>query len=375
VILCVNKKNGNFAYNPNYMKQTARILLLLSFSLLFINWGGPGHKKINESSVNDFPDNISSLKSWQTILIDHASDADNRKGSDPTEGPKHYIDIDAYPEFVSNHRITSSYDSLVLLHGKTFVDDLGILPWATLATYDSLKSCFKRNDLNKAALFAADLGHYVADGHMPLHITENYDGDMTGQSGIHSRYESAMISAYLSNIIVQIKKGVYIADVRSYVFNYLFANYTYVDSVLLADTYAKSGSGTYNSKLWSKTGNFTGYLFTEAAYSLASLIYTAWYEAQHPVSILYDFRSINSVEVNNPAHQYLHLKIEPSQTDIGVKVELVSLDLRVDTVLYQNLKSKGNQKLDIQLPEVVAGVYLLRVTSGSHVTVKKILIF
>jgi hypothetical protein len=184
-----------------------------------------------------------------------------------------------------------------------------------------------------------------------------------------------MISAYLSSINVQIKKGIYIANVRSYVFNYLFANYAYVDSVLLADTYAKSGSGTYNTKLWSKTGIFTGYLFTEAAYSLASLIYTAWYEAQHPVSILFDFPSINSVQVNNPAHQYLHLKIEPSQSDEGVKVELMSIDSRIDTVLYNNLKSKGNQNIDLQIPEIIAGVYLLRVTCGSKVTLKKILIF
>jgi hypothetical protein len=362
------------------MKQTTRIFLLLCLSLLFINWGGPGHKKINESSVNDFPDDISSLKSWQTILIDHASDADNRKGSDPAEGPKHYIDIDAYPEFVANHAISFYYDSLVLLHGKTFVDDLGILPWATLATFDSLKSCFKRNDLTKAGIFAADLGHYVADGHMPLHITENYDGQLSGQGGIHSRYESKMVSAYLSNINVQIKKGVYIADVRSYVFSYLFVNYGYADSVLLADTYAKNIAGStsstlYNSELWKKTGNFTGYLFTEAASKLASLIYTAWYDAQHPVSILLESDAGNNIQVYNPAHQYLYVKIDAVTTEQPVKVELLSMDLKVDSVLLNDLHFKGIRKFNLKLPDVMPGIYLVRITSGSKVTVRKILIF
>ena len=362
------------------MKQTVSILLLLSISLLFINWGSDGHRKINNSSVNDFPDSIASLKTWQTMLTDHSTDPDTRKSKDPTEAIKHYIDIDAYPEFVANHRISFDYDSLVLKHGKTFVDDLGTLPWATLASYDSLKSCFKRNDLNKAVLFAADLGHYVADGHMPLHITENYDGALTGQSGIHSRYESAMIKAYLSSINVQTKKGVYLTDVRSYVFNYMFANYTYVDSVLLADSYAKKIAGStsstlYKSELWKKTGNLTNYLFSNAAYSLASLINTAWLDSreQHPVSIVWNHETSNTVRFNNPVHQNLHLSL--SNTNQALKVELISLDLRVSSVIYQNSKSKANQQLDLEIPEYPSGVYLLRITNGSSVTVRKILIF
>lgn len=362
------------------MKQTARILLLISISLFFINWGGPGHKKINACSVNDFPDSIAFLKSWQTILTEHSTDPDTRKSTDPAEAPKHYIDMDAYPEFATNHEINFYYDSLVLKYGKTFVDNLGILPWATLAEFDSLKSCFKRKDLNKAALFAADLGHYVADGHMPLHITENYDGQLSGQTGIHSRYETKMIDAYLSNINVQIKKGVYIIDVRSFVFNYLFANYTYVDSVLQSDILAKNIAGStsstlYISELWKATGNFTGQLFAEAAYSLASLIYTAWFEAEYPVSILNDFPSFNNVQVNNPVHQSLHLRIEPFQSDQGIKVELINLDMRMDAVLYNNLYSNGIQRIDLQIPGIRSGIYLVRVITGSRVTIRKIIVF
>ena len=215
---------------------------------------------------------------------------------------------------------------------------------------------------------------------MPLHITENYDGQLSGQGGIHSRYESKMVAAYLNNINVLIKKGVYITDVRSFVFDYLFANYTYVDSVLQSDTYAKTIAGStsstvYISELWKKTGNFTGHLFTEAAYSLSSLIYTAWYEAEHPVSILWNQEIVSNVLVNNPVHQFLYLKINPSQSDQGVKVELISLDMRVDTVLYNNIKSKGNQHIDLQIPEFPAGVYLLRITTGTRISIKKIIIF
>ena len=77
-----------------------------------------------------------------------------------------------------------------------FVIDQGVLPWATQITYDSLVNCFTRFDWAKAVLFASDLGHYVGDAHNPLHITRNYNGQYSGNYGVHSRYESGMINAF-----------------------------------------------------------------------------------------------------------------------------------------------------------------------------------
>jgi len=79
--------------------------------------------------------------------------------------------------------------------------DQGILPWAILKTADSLPSCFENNDMHKAMLLAADLGHYIGDSHMPLHITRNYNGQYTGQYGVHSRYESNMIGTFQNQIV------------------------------------------------------------------------------------------------------------------------------------------------------------------------------
>jgi hypothetical protein len=225
---------------------------------------------------------------WVDILADHASDADDRKATDPTEGPKHYIDIDNYPIFIEQGRIPQTYDSVVAIYGESFVIDQGILPWATKTTYDSIVSCFLRRDWDKAALFAADLGHYVADAHMPLHITMNYNGQFTGNTGIHSRYESTMINTYIGQINYAGQQTSVIPDVNDYIFNYLYANYIYVDSVLLADDFAKDISGgstsssAYKEALWNKTKNFTVPLFSMASKRLAELIYTAWVEAGKP---------------------------------------------------------------------------------------------
>ena len=192
---------------------------------------------------------------WSDSLAAHGSDADYRKSSDPTEAPKHYIDIDNYAEFISNGYISQSFDSLVLQHGYSFVMDQGILPWAIMKTFDSLQTAFQNNQFHKAMLLAADLGHYVGDMHMPLHITRNYNGQYTGQTGIHSRFESNMINTYNAQIIYSGDSLIYINDISDFVFDLLYNNYNYVDSVLKADSLAKAFAGNttstaYYSKMW-----------------------------------------------------------------------------------------------------------------------------
>lgn len=40
---------------------------------------------------------------------------------------------------------------------------------------------------------AGVMGHYVGDLAMPLHVSENYDGVMTGQKGLHHYFEETMV--------------------------------------------------------------------------------------------------------------------------------------------------------------------------------------
>ncbi len=224
---------------------------------------------------------------WIQTLADSASVADYRKSDDPNEAPKHYIDIDYYTEFIQNGAISQSLATNITLHGSSNIYDWGILPWATITTFDSLRNCFQRGDINKALIFACDLGHYVGDGHMPLHITKNYDGAMTGNTGIHSRYESTMIGGYISQITYTGSSIAEITDVPTYIFNYLYENHKYVDSVLIADNAAKAinpsyTSSAYKAELWNRTKVFTTMLLKNGSHALAELIYTAWKQGGSP---------------------------------------------------------------------------------------------
>ena len=87
-------------------------------------------------------------------------------------------------------------------------------------------------------MLSADLGHYVGDGHQPLHCTENYDGDATNQSGVHSRYETDLVGAYQTSIIYTNDLATYISDVSTYAFNFIYLTNKYVDSTLYGDSVA-----------------------------------------------------------------------------------------------------------------------------------------
>ena len=264
-----------------------RSSILIILCVFLASWGEKGHYKINSSTTSFFPKRISNLKVWSAGLAEHGSDADKLRSDDPFEANRHYIDIDGYPGFIDNHKIVENHDSARQVYTQKFLNKNGTLPWATDSTYQSLVQEFRKKDWSNAMLTAAYLGHYVGDGHMPLHLTTNYDGKLTSQSGVHSRYESKMISQYIQEINFKHAKVKKIKDVRSYIFKYIYENYKYKDSLLLADNLAYTAAGkeyspAYYQNLWKSTKGFTIKLLEDSSKSMAELIYTAWIQAGKP---------------------------------------------------------------------------------------------
>jgi hypothetical protein len=363
-------------------------IVFLSVLILFSGWGSVGHRKINQHAPASFPHSMAFLKaSWTILLAEHGSDADVRKGWDPTEKPKHYIDIDDYPEFLQNGRIPQTYDSIVALHGESFVLDKGTLPWATLIAFDSLKNCFERMDWNKAGLFAADLGHYVADGHQPLHITRNYDGQYSGQQYIHSRYESKMIGDYQNQIIYPDDSAFHqIQDVGSYVFGYLYLNYTVLDSLLMADStaYAAAGhsySSQYYSLFWDLSKNFTIDLFQRASYSLAGLIYTAWVQAGSPVmpaNAIDEFTSGSSFMLQNFPNPFsgetkIRFKIRHSNSNVLLQIyDITGTEI---TILKDGKPDPGLNEIRWDATGCKPGIYYIRLKTDERIETIKAVLF
>ena len=47
---------------------------------------------------------------------------------------------------------------------------------------------------------AGTLAHYIGDLSQPLHVTENHDGAMTNQKGIHSFFEDTVVNELVKNL-------------------------------------------------------------------------------------------------------------------------------------------------------------------------------
>lgn len=380
------------------IKSKSLLASITICSTLFLGWGNVGHRIINTKTILSVTPEMSFWENWSDSLAAHGSDADYRKSNDPNEAPKHYIDIDNYPEFISNGNITQNFDSLVLQHGITFVMDQGILPWAIFSTFDSLQTAFQNNQFHKAMLLAADLGHYIGDMYMPLHITKNYNGQYTGQTGIHSRFESNMINTYSGQIMYFGDSLIYINNVSNFTFNMLYDNYIYVDSVLKSDSLAKAFAGNtnstaYYSKMWELSKGFTTKLFKDASNKLTSLIYTAWINAGSPVSVEDENTLQSPVEFNlfqnypNPFNPSTTIKYTlPNFTlstssrtesrDEGSRVQLKIYDVLGNEIatLVNEDKAVGSYEVDFNAAGLSSGIYFYRLTAENFAETKKMIL-
>jgi hypothetical protein len=355
------------------------------FVLLFAGWGGTGHKIINSNITKCFPSTMNFPADWSANLTTHASDADARKNSDPTEGPKHYIDIDAYPEFITNGFISQSYDSNLIKHGLTYVIDQGTLPWAIQWTVDSLRASFQQRNWNKAMLLSADLGHYVGDGHQPLHITQNYNGGMTNQSGVHSRYESTLVGQYQSSIVYTNDSASYVGNISNYVFDFIYLGNKYVDSVLYGDKVATALDPTqktvYLQKYWEICGSQTILLMKNASKSVADLIYTAWVDAGSPDP---NATSVKDITTSPSAFNLYQNYPNPFNPSTSIKfsvpqkgnVSLNVYDVRGMKVaeLFNGDKEAGNYEVNFDASKLSSGVYFYELQSAGFFQAKKMIL-
>ena len=269
--------------NFSLIRCSILVVLLLTLG----SWGEKAHRIINSSCVDYFPKQIERLKVWSPVLGDHGSDADFRKKNDKNEFVRHFIDLDLYDDFLSTHQMTEDFDAACNKYGKGKVMKNGTLPWVTDSTYQALVQNFKSRNWDQAVFTAADLGHYVGDGFMPLHITGNYNGQLSNQTGIHRRFEETMIDMYIGSISLKTSHIKKVADIPSSIFRYLYRNHRYVSLLLQADSLAYEQSGKqyneiYYESLWKKTSLFTTQLLQESSKTLARLIYSAWLEAGKP---------------------------------------------------------------------------------------------
>ncbi|MBI5402395.1 MAG: T9SS type A sorting domain-containing protein [Ignavibacteriae bacterium] len=364
------------------MKKSFYIFAIATV-VLFAGWGSTGHRIINKRTNLSFPSAMSPFSWFPDSMSVHASDADYRKNTDPTEEFRHYIDIEFYPEYLSGGRIPQTWDSLVALHGLNFVINNGYVPFAIIATADSVKKYFQLRDWRKAMLKAADLGHYVADAHNPLHCTRYYNGWSTMSNGIHSRYETTLINRDTAYIQYTGNNVNYINDINNFAFGIVYNSNSYRDSVYRADSIAQVIAGSNSSTLyyqnfWYQAGTFTIQKFKDASYKLMCLVYTAWVNAGSPVptgingnsSIVEGFKlHQNYPNPFNPKTNIRFSVLKPGDVNITV------YDISGKTVktLFNGYKQAGEYEVIFDGEKLSSGVYFYIMTAGNGFRETKIM--
>ncbi|MCB9315530.1 MAG: hypothetical protein H6569_05295 [Lewinellaceae bacterium] len=109
----------------------------------------------------------------------------------------------------------------------------GILPWHLQRIQGWLTNAFRQRDSKRILRYCADIGHYVGDAHVPLHTTSNYNGQKTGQVGIHGFWESRIPELFADEEYDYfVGKPEYLPQTAEYFWDVVLASHSMVDSVL-----------------------------------------------------------------------------------------------------------------------------------------------
>lgn len=183
-------------------------------SSLFLcgSWGFHAHRQINRLAVFTLPPKMIGFYKANIGYITEASvNADRRRFAVVDEAPRHYIDIDHFGDSAL-YTMPRYWKEAVEQYGEDTLKAYGILPWHINVMYYRLKDAFLMRDPAKILSLSADLGHYLADAHVPLHTTENYNGQFTGQEGIHAFWESRLPELFSGEYDFFVGKATYIEN-------------------------------------------------------------------------------------------------------------------------------------------------------------------
>lgn len=271
--------------------------LLISFTQLF-GWGYDVHRRITKATVQAVPGEFGDfLNQYVDKLSYHAADPDFWKATDPDEGYRHFIDADLYDEYPFDN-IPRSFDSLYSKYGEENVSHWGIAPWNIDDYCNRLVALFKEGKWEKSIYTMSALSHYIADIHMPLHTCANYNGQLTGNDGVHFRWESPMVKQYVT-YIEPLNEVEVIPDLLEMAFTIVKESYNVYPLLLSADSLARapltkiqadslntyeklSFNDEYLSVLYTQTAEVVRDRLNKSAERIASYWYTCWIKAGSP---------------------------------------------------------------------------------------------
>ncbi|MHA8086234.1 zinc dependent phospholipase C family protein [Aquirufa sp. Wall-65K1] len=277
------------------------------------SWGFLAHKTLQQVSIYALPEPLGAyFYANQDYLVNQSIRPDVRRNEDKTEDVKHYLDMDAAifgPNYTKD--IPHEFSAAVAKYGLDSLRKEGLVPWEVVRVYGRLVNAFKREMKDSVLFYAADLGHYVADAHVPLHTTKNHDGQLTGQKGLHALWESLVPEEQLSQYNLatyQAKPLVYISKPQDFIFEILLESHAMLPDLFQVEKevtlamgadkkhmqvvrngrtlnyYTKEFIQAYGNKLGAKVQD----RMLVSAHRVASFWYSAYKDAGSPAWVNHD---------------------------------------------------------------------------------------
>ncbi len=236
------------------------------------------------------------------FLSEHAVDPDKRRYAVAEEAPRHYIDINHYGDY-PYPALPRFWDSAVAKFGTDSLNTYGIVPWWIQTMQQRLTKAFREKNAARILKLSAEIGHYIADAHVPLHANNNHNGQLTGQKGIHAFWESR-----IPELLAEkewdffIGKATYIKNIGQFSWARVLESAAASDTVLkfekklsddfptdlkyafeerngmLVRQYSSAYTKAYNQLLMGMVER----RMRQSIYAVASFWYTAWVNAGQP---------------------------------------------------------------------------------------------
>jgi hypothetical protein len=252
---------------------------------LVLAWGFDGHRRLASMLQDALPDGLC-LKQWyqakqSAALQDSACNPDRWRYPDagvdynPTEWPRHYLEVDWASPVESYPREQAAAQAQF---GAYAVQN-GQVPWRVEELYGSLVEAFRAKNEPEVLRLTFIFSHYVTDAFSLLHDTKNFD-----PNGLHSRWESQMLnSPSRLNELSQLATAQYLGtpgqvDPRNNIFDVVLVGYGHVSELVAADTAANGDVVA----LFASVKDLTARRMGDALTLLSALLWSAWSDAGRP---------------------------------------------------------------------------------------------
>lgn len=256
-------------------------------------WGFEAHKFIVARAIDMLPEPLRPFfEANRAFIVERAIDPDLWRNAGFTEElPNHFLDFDAYGRYPFKD-LPREYDEAVKKYGADTLKQNGLVPWRTHEIAGRLIRGFEAVHKNgqyaesDIRFFSAIIGHYVADAHVPLHAVLNYNGQLTGQTGIHYRWEGELFVRYEKQLVIKPGALKRIFNERDFIFDTLLESSQLADDVLAADKKAIGNREVYDDQyfetLFAETRPILEKRLNDAINGVASIITSAWEQAGKP---------------------------------------------------------------------------------------------